>query len=199
MIRIEPRHTPTDDAVGNARAASRKLVPEEWLQRHGDVLWRIALRRLGSADLAEEVVQEALLAALSAMDAFEGRSSERTWLVAILLRRIAGRRRRDRTRRDNQSLDAMFDDAGRWKATPRGAPDPFRAEIGVLLEACLEELPESMWAAFYLREVLGMPCAALCEELGIGASNLGVRLHRARQHLRLCVERKDPGGKRGPT
>lgn len=46
----------------------------------------MALMRVGKPDLAEDLVQETLLAAWQARDSFAGKSTEGTWLVAILKR-----------------------------------------------------------------------------------------------------------------
>ena len=55
-----------------------------WLERHGDYLFKYAVFRLRDKSAAEDAVQETFLAALKAYEKFEGRGSERTWLVGIL-------------------------------------------------------------------------------------------------------------------
>ena len=60
----------------------------QWVEKYGDVLYRYALLRVKDADLAEEIVQIALLAALQAKDKFAGRSTEGTWLIGILKNKI---------------------------------------------------------------------------------------------------------------
>ena len=62
--------------------------PEAWVDRHGDVLYRYALLRLRSPELAADVVQETFLEALRAWESFAGRSTERTWLIGILRHKI---------------------------------------------------------------------------------------------------------------
>ena len=62
-------------------AASRSSGPAEsraieWIDHHGDALFRFALGRLKSRELAEDLVQETFLAALGALGRFEGRSSD---------------------------------------------------------------------------------------------------------------------------
>ena len=57
--------------------------PEEWVDLHGDCLYRYALLRVRDPELAQDMVQETLLAALRARDRFSGKSSERTWIQAI--------------------------------------------------------------------------------------------------------------------
>lgn len=200
-MRTERSEFGADDVGGDvAPVASSpvRLDPERWLENHGDVLWKMAIGRLRNAAEAEEVVQETFVSALSGAATFEGRSSERTWLVSILLRRVADRQRKRYTRAAMQTvaLEREFDDRGQFVRPAKGLDlsPADRTALARLLDACLEKLPELLWAGFYLREVLGMPVAAVCEELGIEANNLGVRLHRARQQLRLCVERGPGGG-----
>ncbi|MDQ3755207.1 MAG: hypothetical protein M3371_10805, partial [Acidobacteriota bacterium] len=43
---------------------------------------------------------------------------------------------------------------------------------------------------FTLREIDGLSSEEICEALNIKASNLWVMLHRARMHLRQCIEAK---------
>ena len=52
--------------------------PEQWVDRHGDGLYRYALLRLRSPDLAADMVQETFVDALRARSSFAGRSSEWT-------------------------------------------------------------------------------------------------------------------------
>ena len=59
--------------------APRCSDPEEWVDLHGDVLYRFALLRLRDPELAADAVQDTLLDALRGRDTFSGRSSER-WL-----------------------------------------------------------------------------------------------------------------------
>ena len=58
--------------------------PETWLRDHGDYLYRYAYVRMGSKMLAEDVVQETFLAALKAVERYDGRSPIRYWLRGIL-------------------------------------------------------------------------------------------------------------------
>lgn len=76
------------------RNPSASSDPERWLDLHGDALYRFAYLRTRDAALAEDLVQEALLAALAARERFAGESSERTWLIAILKNKIIDHHRR---------------------------------------------------------------------------------------------------------
>ena len=58
--------------------------PQKWVDIYGDQLFRYAFARVQNRMVAEDLVQETFLAALAGGNGFEGRSSEKTWLTAIL-------------------------------------------------------------------------------------------------------------------
>src|SRR5262249_28568050 len=66
----------------------RRLDPGKWLDCHGDYLYRYALMRVREAAMAEDLLQETLLAAVRSYPTHEGRSSERTWLVGIMKHKV---------------------------------------------------------------------------------------------------------------
>ena len=151
----------------------RMANPLEWLENHGDVLYRMALVRVGKPDLAEDLVQETLLAAWQARDSFAGKSSESTWLVAILKRKIIDHFRRNWRQvdlHDGMETDDLVEDfittgekAGHWK--PKRAPAEWgrnpeallqNSQLREVLRLCVDQLPESLSAIFVVREIDGM-------------------------------------------
>ena len=171
--------------------------PEGWVDRHGDSLYRFALLRLRAPDLAADVVQETFLEALRARAAFEGRSSERTWLVGILKHKIADHFRRSKrspSAANGQGPDeAEFDRRGRWRVVPApwdGEPsrDVETREFWEVFARCLAKLPEGLADAFLLRELDGLSSEEVQQHLGISPANLWARLHRSRLLLRGCLE-----------
>jgi RNA polymerase sigma-70 factor (TIGR02943 family) len=174
--------------------------PEDWVDRHGDALYRYALLRLRSSDLAADVVQETFLEALRARSSFSGRSSERTWLVGILRHKIVDHLRR--VRRDpgvgdgvsaNGTSESPFDRRGHWRVGPaywRSDPssEMETREFWDVFNGCLSKLPQGLADAFFLRELDGLGAEEVQETLGITPANLWKRLHRARMCLRRCLE-----------
>lgn len=174
--------------------------PTRWVDLHGDVLYRFALARLGDPEQAEDTVQEALLAGLAGQDRFEGGSSERTWLVGILKHKIVDRlRRRAREQADPEvtdpqtGLEAHFNRHGLWREKPRGwGGSPDRAledkEFWDVFRRCLSGLPPRLAEAFALRELDGLDSEKVRDVMDVSATNLWTLLHRARLHLRRCLE-----------
>src|SRR5947209_8093035 len=91
-----------------------------WLEEHGDALYAYALTRVRSADAAEDIVQETLLAALTAKETFAGQSAQRTWLLGILKHKLIDHLRKSIRQRPLTELDAdvtaeCFTEQGEWK------------------------------------------------------------------------------------
>lgn len=180
--------------------------PERWLDDYGDYLFKYAVFRLRDANVAEDAVQETFLAALKAHENFQGRGSERTWLVGILKHKIidhfrrAGREapigedfdegpeHREFFERPDQWQGHWNNDRSPndWHATPAELME--RSDFWKVFDDCLSPLPKRTISAFTLREVDGLKSEEICEILSIKVNNLWVMLHRARLHLRNCLE-----------
>lgn len=186
--------------------AERTADPSGWVERHGDYLYRFAAAAVRHREAAEDLVQDALLAAWRARDGFDGRASERTWLTAILKRKVIDwLRRRVRERGEPLEPDpfaaGLFDRTGHWKTRPAAWGDPAevidRAEFRAALVGCLDHLPERLRAAFVLRHLDDRPGDDVCRELNLTPSNLWVILHRARLRLSVCLSKNWFGGDAG--
>jgi RNA polymerase sigma-70 factor, ECF subfamily len=177
------------------------IDPDRWVDEHGDALYGYAMLRLRDADAATEVVQETFVEALRGLAKFEGRSSERTWLISILKHKVIDHyRRRDRLHRaggqegpGDFDPGEFFDQHGGWKVSVnrRGEwpeDEVERAEFWEIFRACLAELPPSYAEAFTLSEIEGMTGPEICKLLEITPTNLWARLHRARLLLRRSLE-----------
>ncbi len=175
--------------------------PQTWLDQHGDALYRYALMRARDPAVAEDLVQETLLAALRARDSFAGAAAERTWLIAILKNKLIDHFRRQAHESplpdlDNtdDAIDALFSDeqGGHWARPPAAWGNPEtaldQARFWEAFNDCLAGLPERQARIFALSEVDGLSTDELCKVLEAQPSNVWVMLHRARLRLRECLE-----------
>jgi RNA polymerase sigma-70 factor (ECF subfamily) len=174
------------------------------LDTHRRYLLRVAQLQLRDADLAEDVVQETLLAALKARDGFTGKSTVKTWLTGILKHKIVDAiRQRQRAplimasldeETDLDDFDPLFKDNGAWAEKPADWGNPegslSRREFFDVMDVCLEKLPPNTARVFIMREVMELTTEEICKELAITANNLWVILYRARMALRRCLEQK---------
>ena len=189
---------PTKSASGDEASHGG---PERWVDEHGDCLFHYALTRVRRTEVAEDLVQDTLLAAVRAQANFTGRSSERSWLVGILKNKISDHFRklgRETTFTDlefysdehSDKFEAEFWNHSTgprvWK--PEGEEALNRAEFWEHLQRCLGKLPERVASVFLMREMDDVPAKDVCATLKISAANLWVMLHRARMALRLCLE-----------
>jgi RNA polymerase sigma-70 factor, ECF subfamily len=160
---------------------------------------------------AQEVVQDAWLAMIRGLDKFEGRSSLRTWVVAIVSN--IGRSRGVREARtipwsslgpqENEGAavnpDRFRDADDQWPRnwTPLGKPRPWprspeeeaiAAESLSQLADGLAALPERQRTVVTLRDVHGLSSEEVCSLLDLSAGNQRVLLHRGRSQLRALLE-----------
>jgi RNA polymerase sigma-70 factor (ECF subfamily) len=181
--------------------------PESWVVNYGDFLYRYALSRISDPPVAEDLVQETFLAALKSRHNFQGRSSTRTWLIAILKHKIVDHIRKRVREQASDKVEALSDAAaqnvidsdfkadGHWRRRPsKWLVDPMRVyeqkEFLDVLYSCLAELPRRQADTFMMREIDGFSTAEICKALSISATNSWVLLYRARMLLRRCIEHK---------
>ena len=175
--------------------------PERWVDEHGDCLYRYALLVVRNPAVAQDLVQDTLLAALRTRENFAGRSSERTWLYGILKNKTVDHFRklgRETSFTDMEFIANEFSERfidGIWIhqiAPTAWKPDAedvtHRAEFWAVMKACLDKLPERIATVFLLREMEGISTKEICKSLSISERNLGVMLHRARMALRESLE-----------
>ena len=160
-------------------------------------------RMLGSAQDAEDAVQDTLLSAWRGLDAFEERASLRTWLYRIATNRCLDIRRsasrRPATHWDVPDVDAMtpsshgdvvwlepFPDA-RFDAAVVVAGPAARIEqaeaISLAFITALQLLPARQVAVLILRDVLGFHSQEVADMLGATLDSVNSALKRARAGL----------------
>lgn len=168
-------------------------------------LVRFASLQLRNDAVAEDVVQETLMAVLEKPDNFAGQSSLRTYVTGILKHKILDAMRSNKRevqfdtasdgaggQSDADFIDALFRPDGHVVDMPRRWGDPDAAleqkDFFRMLELCLEKLPPKTARIFMMREWLEMATPDICSELQISSSNAWVMLYRARLQLRECLD-----------
>lgn len=171
---------------------------------HRDVLFRYALLKLHDDSLADDAVQETLLAALQAGDNFRNQANIRTWLIGILKHKIADHYRiaerylelEESNEEDpNAALEQLiFDGKGRWISAPSKWQHPDHSleqeQFWTVFDWCQNNLPKPHAQAFILRELVGLENEEICQDMNISYSACRVYLHRARLKLRECLEQR---------
>ena len=192
------------EVEGVEHRTSRPIDIRADLEHHRPYLMRVARLQLRNDDVAQDVVQETMLAALKS-DTFAGTSSLRTWLTSILKHKIIDAiHKRQRLAEVSESggasfdsgaedADSSFDNEGEWRTKPADWGDPEQAlsqrQFLNIVSTCMEHLPPKVARVFLMREYMDFEIAEICRELDITAGNVYVILHRARMGLRQCVEK----------
>lgn len=188
------------EAVNNKENKSDPQDSAEWVDAYGDYLFRYAMQRVRSRELAEDLVQDAFLSAHKAFDKFEGKASVKTWLVSILRNKIIDHMRRAKKvefvsydSATSESSEESFNSFGIWKKLVSGwsgTPAELMESKDFLaqLKSCLSGLPDSMQQVLLLKVVDQLSTKEICDELEINENNVWVILHRARLKLRQCLD-----------
>lgn len=163
----------------------------------------MALTLLKNEADAEDVAQEAFLKAFRNLKSFRAESKFSTWLISITLNEARSRLRR-KSAVPMESLDEPADGEGRvspallrdWREIPSEALE--RLEVRQLLRQAVEDIPLIYRETFVLRDIEELSINETAEALGISASAVKVRLHRARIMLqqRLAPQLKQINPKR---
>jgi RNA polymerase sigma-70 factor, ECF subfamily len=178
------------------------------VDQHTPALLRVARGYVPSHEIAEEVVQETWIALIKGVNNFEGRSSLRTWLFAVMIN--IAKARGIRERRDADAAIAAYTGGTVDPARFRGSDDPYPGhwlpdevpspfpdtpegsvlsnELVALAHRELDKLPERQRIVVTLRDMLGFDSSEVCELLGISMANQRVLLHRGRAAVRQVLE-----------
>ena len=164
------------DAAGGDPLAAAALVRAT----QSDV-WRLCAA-LGDPGSADDLTQETYLRAFGALHRFEGRSTLRTWLLAIARRVCADAVRSRRRRRLSLVRDAADLDALSAAGTTGDALDDAVAR-GAAVTDLLGRLEPDRREAFVLTQLLGLSYADAAEVAGCPVGTIRSRVSRARADL----------------
>jgi RNA polymerase sigma-70 factor (ECF subfamily) len=140
-------------------------------------------RRVGSRDVAEDILQEAFVRSLDRVESIRNTDSALAWFYRVLRNALTDHFRRQETR------DRALSQASA-EAEENNEGD---TELETVVCACVMEMVDTLkpeYAAAVRRVDLdGMSVRSYAEESGISPGNAGVRLHRAREALRRQLAR----------
>lgn len=166
-----------------------KYACNDLVEKYSSKIYNVALRLTGHPTEAEEVLQETLINACKGAEAFRGHASLGTWLY-----RIAANNGLMRLRRKTAPVVSLDDDTktGNGEFWPNQLQDwdwnpesvTLDDELRRVMDEAVDQLPDTLRAAFVLRDLEGLSTKEAAAALDITPSNLKVRLHRARFMLR---------------
>lgn len=202
-----PESTPEPQIVSELQAGNGRLFGCVVERYHRAMVVTVG-RFTSNRALGDEIVQDTWIAVMKGIGGFDGRSSLRRWIFAILANRarsIAGREARtlpmsalaggDDPAAAVDLIDAArFDGKGMWSVPPRSwrldTPEAFvsNGELVELIQQAIEDLPLRQAAVLSLRDIERLDAHEVCELLDISEGNQRVLLHRARAAIRTALE-----------
>ena len=179
--------------VARARAGDARAF-EDLVRRHLRAAHAVALGVLGNPADAEDVCQDAFLAALERLE--ECRDPERfaAWLLRIVRNRALNVRE-SRSLRAGEPLEPGHSEA--WTAADDPARDTERSELRERLLAALAELTPAQREVVLLHDLEGFKHREIAELLGTSEGAARVQLFQARRALRRLLESGDRGDRDG--
>jgi RNA polymerase sigma-70 factor (ECF subfamily) len=169
---------PSDEDLAERVRAGDGPAYEALVRRHMRRAFSVAYRLLGQREDAEDLVQDALLAALQKIDSYQAGRPFAPWFYRILVNRGLNSRK-SRSRRHTEALPLDVSAAG---LSPLREAE--QSELRKLLSDALDTLPERQRTVVGLFELEGFSSVEIAEILGLSDGTVRWHLHQARQALR---------------
>ena len=161
---------------------------EQLIERYSDKAYSLALRMTGSAEDAEEVLQDVFTTVFRKIDGFEGKSSFSSWLYRVTVNSSLMKLRKRKQERSVHLEDALPNVAETLSVTREQGGEidhiTLRHQISAALERAIARLPEEYRPVFVLRDIDGLSSREVGKILNISIPAVKSRLHRSRLMLR---------------
>ncbi|MFD4114274.1 RNA polymerase sigma factor [Streptomyces niveus] len=167
---------------------------EDLLRLHAPQVLGALVRRYGHFDLAEDAVQEALIAAARQWPSEGPPDNPRGWLIRTASRRLVDQFRSEEARRRREESAAALTPRDAFTAPPPGesrAPSEDDT-LTLLFLCCHPELPAAARTALTLRAVGGLTTAEIARAHLMPEATMAQRISRAKQKIK-GVPFRQPG------
>ncbi len=177
------------------------LNPNKWIDNYADYLYNYAKTRVSEKEVAEDLVQETFLSAYKARENYQGRATEKTWLISILKNKVIDHYRKTLVKDPEisgrkETPISFFSQDGAWDLDHVGTDWRIDAssqlesvEFKEIFKKCVSNLKGKSLAAFQLKYIDFEESEAICKALNISPSNFWVIIHRAKLNLRNCLNK----------
>ncbi|MBL4561746.1 MAG: sigma-70 family RNA polymerase sigma factor [Labilibaculum sp.] len=151
------------------------------VNKYKKMAFNVALQLMGNREDAEEIAQDAFLKAYQALDSYKGESKFSTWVYRIIYNTAISKLRKKKL--DVSSIDDNFNTSVNVKSTQSALKELRSEERKIYITEALKRMggdESSLITLFYLEE---NSVDEICSITGLSASNVKVKLHRARKKL----------------
>jgi len=171
----------TDELLAACRRGDPRAFEEVVRRTHRHVYTQ-ALRLVGDRQEAEDVAQEAYLRVFRGLPGFRGDARFETWLYRIVANAAMSHLRR--RRRFGELLVEGEEEPAEIPSDLRLADQAVDRDA---LSRALYGLPASMRSVVVLKDIYGLSCQEIGDQLGVSEGAVKVRLHRARRRLKEAL------------
>ncbi len=156
---------------------------EVLVHRYQNHVYRLALRMCGNAHDAEEVAQEALVAAWRGLPSFRGESKFSSWLYQLTTHAAVDFLRREKRHRNTTPVEEQTELPA--EGTPQQAAET--TEVREQLRRALLCLTEEHRQIFLLRQMEQLSYEEIGQLLRLESGTVKSRLHRAKKQLQQIL------------
>lgn len=178
----------TQQLVAQCQAGDTRAI-EMLIRAHHPTVYRLALSVLNDPADADEAAQEALLAALAALDSYQGKAAFSTWLYTITLNACRQHLRRQRFQ---ERLKNLVSRVWQTESADLEAPEQqvIRRDRHAALRQAVNRLGEKHRLPVILRYYHNLPIAEIAQMLAVNEGTIHSRLNTARAQLRLSLDKE---------
>ena len=189
-------------APGDEELVERALSGDRWAEealyrRHVRRVSDAAMRVLGRAHEAEDVVQESFFKALTHLDRLRDPALFERWLMRIVMNRVRSRLRKRKLLR-SLGLDRSVDDATFERMAARATPPDVRADLASI-DRALGQLSAERRMAWTLNVVEGLTLPETADACDCSLATVKRRIKAAREHLAAHVQDRELVDPREPS
>jgi RNA polymerase sigma-70 factor (ECF subfamily) len=187
------------DTIPEVEIIRRILAGEVYLfetliKRNNGSLYKTGMSYGFNHQDVEDLMQETYINAYSNLSKFENRSSFKTWIIKIMLnqchhkaKKFSFKNEKPKEISQNENITPMFSS----NTDPNNVVA--NKELTMIVQNAICKIPVDYRMVFSLRELNGLSIAETAEALDITASNVKVRLNRAKTMLRKQLEQAYTG------
>jgi len=148
------------------------------VEKYQDIVFSIALKVLRNREDAEEMAQESFIKAYKSLNTFKGTAKFSTWLYRITYNRCISEVRKKKMYFTSTDEVEIKDESDNFNLD--GIPAENRAKY---VKKALEKLPEEEYTLVLLYYFENQSIDEIAEVTALSASNVKVKLFRARKKL----------------
>ncbi len=192
----------TDEAlIANYRQTKDPACFKSLVRRYENRLFNVAIRIVGNAEEAEEVVQDTCIKLHQNIDKFKAQSSFAAWIFRIAhntcLDKLRAKQRRKgfnlfvfdpQSTHDSDGVDTAMVISQAADPTPNPAESLDMTERGEMITASLKKLPENQRTVVVLHDIEGFSYQEISDIVGANIGTVRSRLHYGRVKLRELLE-----------